>query len=289
MQINAQTKIVHKNSKNIPMPTLTYTRLSSLVEEKRINRDETVRHTKSMEDRIMSNGFMDAIKVFPKSNGKYKIAEATHRYRGLKNIFLDEDPMVPIAILDWKNGEDDEELLQTIIDFNNGNKVWELYDYVKCNAQTTTHTKEVSALHKELFANMKRLNPRLSNAVVAGIYTGELRVHSQLRDVKKAAKFSLYRRFEIGGKQMDMRFYVDKMLDRLETLVDNHGKKIVTTAFLRRYVYHLNKKAVELNNPEDWSRFFQSSLVMVQMYINTEQHLPSEDVPFDKFFYSVEV
>ena len=66
---NLNNGIKHTNQKGINFPTLAYVPLSKLSYEEKVNRSEYKSHTKSFEDKIMENGFMDVIKVFPYSSG----------------------------------------------------------------------------------------------------------------------------------------------------------------------------------------------------------------------------
>ena len=79
---------------------------------------------------------MDVIKVFSKNeDGTYDIAESTHRFRGLKNIHIDNlDVEVPCAILHWKDKSDQDEIQRTIIDLNLENARQALQSaFEKCN------------------------------------------------------------------------------------------------------------------------------------------------------------
>ena len=84
--------IKENNSKGIEMVTLGYAPIGKLYYEEEVNRDEYTSHTETFEDVIQEDNFMDTVKVFPEdSEGRFKIAEATHRVRALKNIFQDLD------------------------------------------------------------------------------------------------------------------------------------------------------------------------------------------------------
>ena len=280
---NLNNGIKHTNQKGINFPTLAYVPLSKLSYEKRVNRSEYKHHTKSFEDKIMENGFMDVIKVFPfsKETQSYKIAEATHRVRSTNNIFQNgEDPMVPVAILDWKNGDDEEEVKQTVIEFNITGKTWGNYDYVKSHAETNHYPKETQKLWKEIFDNMKRLKPKISNANVVSIYTGTIRSHPKVRDLNLASKFKLSN-YE--------RLVVDTMLDRLDNFTNKNGKRLCNTQFMRLYIHNLRKKASELNNFEEWEKFFQSTIESLNTMVVTPNFVsfPSEDLGFDIWFDSV--
>ena len=165
----ASNIIKHANSKGIEMVAQTYVPLSQLqiIEPEEGNREEDKPHTKSFEDKIMENGMMDSIKVFPfnEKTQSYKVAEANHRVRGLNNIFQDdEDPMVPISILYWKDGEDPEEVKQTVIEFNVTGKAWTNYNFVRSHSESGHFPKDVQSLWKEIFNNMK-INLANSNEI----------------------------------------------------------------------------------------------------------------------------
>ena len=277
--------IKHTNSKNIEMVAQTYVPLSQLqiIEPEEGNREEDKPHTKSFEDKIMDNGFMDSIKVFPftEKTQSYKVAEANHRVRGLNNIFQgDEDPMVPISILDWKDGEDPEEVKQTVIEFNVTGKTWTNYNFVRSHSESNHFRKNVQSLWKEIFGNMKRLKPRISNANVVAIYTGTIRSHPIVRDEELAKKFTL---------NTYQRAVVDKMLDRLDTFTNKHGKRLCNTQFMRQYIFNLRKKARDLDNFTEWEKFFQRSIEELNLMVKMDSFVsfPSDDIAFDKWFDGV--
>tara|TARA_A100000172_G_scaffold22902_1_gene13146 strand:+ start:768 stop:1604 length:837 start_codon:yes stop_codon:yes gene_type:complete len=269
-----------KTEIGIQFPTQKMVLFSELEPIKDMNRDEYKNITSSFTDKITTFGFMDTIKVFPKSNGRYKIAEATHRFHSLQSLSQGKDFEIPVAILDWKDGDDSEEVLDTIIEFNNTGKAWNIFDYVKANASANHHNKKVRDTFKEIFDNMKRLKPRLTNAVVAGIYTSQLRGHNKLRDTDQAKKFFVTN---------ERRIYVDTLLDRLENLVNNHGKKFVNTQFLRRFVYGLNRKANDYISSDmkssdafkEWDDFFTKCLLYVDATYASKGILPEGDDAFN--------
>ena len=82
-----QPQVLSSHHKTVNTPELSYVPLSELYYLKDIQRDEYKSQTGTFEDVIMEDGFMDVIKVFPRDKKGYKIAEATHRVRALKNIF----------------------------------------------------------------------------------------------------------------------------------------------------------------------------------------------------------
>tara|TARA_R100001377_G_scaffold47849_1_gene27566 strand:+ start:1606 stop:2454 length:849 start_codon:yes stop_codon:yes gene_type:complete len=281
----ASNIIKHANSKGIEMVAQTYVPLSQLqiIEPEEGNREEDKPHTKSFEDKIMENGMMDSIKVFPfnEKTQSYKVAEANHRVRGLNNIFQDdEDPMVPISILYWKDGEDPEEVKQTVIEFNVTGKAWTNYNFVRSHSESGHFPKDVQSLWKEIFNNMKRLKPRITNACVISIYAGTIRSHPKVKDLVLAKKFRL---------DTYQRAVVDKMLDRLDTFTNNHGKRLCNTQFMRLYIHNLRRKARELNNFTNWEKFFQRSIEQLNTKARFSDFVafPSDDVSFDHWFEAV--
>jgi hypothetical protein len=263
--------IKENNSKGIEMVTLGYAPIGKLYYEEEVNRDEYTSHTETFEDVIQEDGFMDCIKVFPENSVGFKIAEATHRVRALNNIFQsDKNVLVPIAILDWKDGDDEEDVKQTVMRFNNTGKTWTLYDYVKSHAGTKYFTREVSNLWNEILSKMKSLKKLMSNSAVIGIYTGDMTTQPIVKseDLAKNFRLSDYE-----------RRVVDVMIARLENLISNVGKKFVPVLFIRKYVNHLREKASRLNDITKFEQYFQKTLIYV--YTSKNHGLPTDEVAFE--------
>ena len=276
------SNILFPIQKKVPLYQLTY--------EEDYNRSEYEKVTLSFEDAIREDGFMDVVKVFPESDGYYKIAEATHRVRALKNIAGDNQSIeVPIAILHWIDGDSSEDVLSTIVSLNNTGKTWELFDYVKANANAKHHDERVRNTFQEILDNMKRLSPRLTNAIVAGIYTSEVRGHLNLKDKNKAIKFYV---------TSERRKYVNTLLVRIENLINKHGKKKITTQFLRRLIFILNAlanrfireandKQEQIKNYEEWNKFFTRILDNIDSLVHAN-YLPEGDSPFEEWYKNIE-
>mgnify|MGYP003118100749 CR=1 FL=1 len=275
---------------NILFPTQKTVPLSQLKYEEDLNRVEYEKVTSSFEDAIMENGFMDVVKVFPESDGYYKIAESTHRVRALRNIAGDNQSMeVPVAILNWIDGDNSEDVLSTIVNLNNTGKSWELFDYVKANANAKHHNQKVRNSFQEILDKMKKLKSLMTNAVVAGIYTSEIRGHMKLRDKDKAARFHI---------TSERRPYVDTLLVRLETLVSKYGKKRVSSQFLRKLIFRMNmlanrfikeanNKQDQIKNYEEWNKFFTQIITNIENLL-TADFLPEGDLDFDTWYQKVE-
>ena len=277
-------------NQKVQIPDQKLVPLSQLIYEEDLNRVEYEKVTSSFEDAIMESGFMDVVKVFPKSDGYYKIAESTHRVRALRNIAGDNQSMeVPIAVLDWLDGDNSEDVLSTIVDLNNTGKSWELFDYVKANANAKHHDQKVRNSFQEILDKMKKLKSLMTNAIVAGIYTSEIRAHMNLKDKEKAARFYI---------TSERRPYVDTLLVRLETLVSKYGKKRVSSVFLRKLIFRLNKlanrfikrannKQEQLKNYEEWNKFFTQIINNIENLL-TADFLPEGDLEFDDWYKNVE-
>jgi len=277
----------YTNQRGVNYPKLGWTPLSNLeiIEgDDALNRDEDSNLTASMEDAILDNGFMDVYKVFPRNakTGKFKVAEATHRKRANVNVMLGEDPMVPIAILHWKDGENEEDVVDTVSDFNTTGRNWNLWNFVKVRANVSYYSHEVKKSFHHLKESMKRLKPRISNSVVAQIFTSEPRVHNVIRDKNLAKTFDISNR----------RWYIDTMITKLDNLVIKHGTTIVTNGFLRRYVNGLNIKINEFKDESKWLEFFNLSLAEVEVNIKNVtggkmDSLQNDDTSFKSWFDSI--
>lgn len=267
----------HTNNTNINFPTIGYVKLSELYCEEELNRSEYEKHTLGFVDKISSMGFMDVIKVFPKDDRGYKICEATHRYRGLKVLFETEDPVVPIAILDWKDVSDEEDVKETFIQFNTTGKTWSLFDYVKSNSNTKYFDRAVRNLWVEIRDNMMfyKKAKKLSNSVIAGLYTGELMNQKVIKDTKLAKNFRL--------TNYD-RKVVDLILTRIDSLVSGRGNKSVTHGFLRLYVNRLRRLATKMNDFSEFELCLHRTLINVKVLISNSSALPTYEEVFEPWF-----
>jgi len=268
----------------VNLPTLKMVALRKLKPLNDINRAEHKPHTISMEQAIRDNGFMDVIKVFSKNeDGTYDIAESTHRFRGLKNIHIDNlDVEVPCAILDWVDKSDRDEIQKTIIDLNVNNKDWETFDYVSSHAAAHWRDKEVHKTFVEIRDNMKEFAKiKISNGVIASVYTKQLRNHDVLKKADLACDFSV--------KSKDREF-VNTILSTLRTLRLDYSKNQMSAPFLRKYVYHLWNKAKELQyDYNEWYLFVDKSIECIEMKLTSVKAMPQDDVSFDDWFQTIKV
>lgn len=268
----------------VHLPTLKMVALKNLKPLKDINRAEHKPHTISMEQAIRNNGFMDVIKVFSMNkDGTYDIAESTHRFRGLKNIHIDNlDVEVPCAILDWVDKSDRDEIQRTIIDLNVNNKDWETFDYVSSHASANWRHKEVHKTFVEIRDNMKDFQKLyVSNGVIASVYTKQLRNHDVLKKADLACDFSV---------ESKDREFVNTLLNTLRTLRLEFGKKQMSAPFLRKYVYHLWNKAKELKyDYNEWYLFVDKSIECIEMKLTSVKSMPQDDISFDDWFTTIKV
>ena len=282
MHTQNQLFLKQHNSKGIETPTLGYVPLKQLYYEEEINRDEYISHTETFEDVIYEDGFMDTIKVFPLDDRGYKIAEATHRARALNNIFqtkVDKEELMPIAILDWKNGDDEQDVKLTVMRFNTTAKTFNLYDYCKMHAGTKYFSREVSNLWNEILSNVKSLKKLMSNSAVIGIYTGDMIGQPILKDELLAKEFRL--------SDYDRRV-VDIMLARLEHLIINIGKSYVPILFIRKYINHLREIATRYNDINEFEKYFEKTLRFIYATKTANGLLPTDEKAFEKWLVDAE-
>tara|TARA_Y100000310_G_scaffold154659_1_gene154176 strand:- start:197 stop:1033 length:837 start_codon:yes stop_codon:yes gene_type:complete len=271
---------------NVHFPELKWVALKNLVPLGEIQRSETKSHTITMEQAIRDSGFMDVIKVFPKNyDGTYDIAESTHRFRALKNIYIDNlDVEVPCAVLHWKNKEDRDEIQKTIIDLNVNNKDWETYDYVQSHAAADWRDKRVHKTFVEIRDNMKEFQKlSVSNGVIASVYTKSLRNHDVLK------KHELAKNFYVRTKD---REFVNLLLSTLRKLRLDFAKKEMAAPFLRKYVYHLWRKAKELQyDYNEWYLFVDKSVeyIVVKLSDPKINTMPGDDEAFDAWFFTIKI
>ena len=251
-----------------------------------IQRSECKGHTMTMEKAIRESGFMDVVKVFPMNeDGTYDIAESTHRFRSIRNIHIDNlDVEIPCAILWWKNKDDRDEIQKTIIDFNVNNKDWETFDYVQSHAAADWRNPRVHKTFVEILKEMKDFQKiSVSNGVVASIYTKSLRNHDVLKNHEQAKSFYI--------KSND-RQYINVIISTLKQLRLDHGKKDMSAPFLRKYVYHLWRKARELQyDYNEWYLFVDKSTECIDMKLSDPHitSMPADDDAFDAWFKTIKV
>ena len=272
------------SASKVNLPTLQMVALKNLKPLKDINRAEVRAHTTTMEQAIRDNGFMDVIKVFSMNeDGTYDIAESTHRFRGLKNIHIDNlDVEVPCAILHWKDKDDKDEIQKTIIDLNVNNKDWETFDYVSSHAAAHWRDKEVHKTFVEIRDNMKDFQKLyVSNGVIASIYTKQLRNHDVLKKADLACDFSV---------ESKDREFVNTILNTLRTLRLDFGKKQMSAPFLRKYVTFLWTRAKELQyDYNEWYLFVDKSIECIGMKLTSVKTMPGDDENFDAWWKTIKV
>jgi hypothetical protein len=259
----------------IPIPQFEMIPLSKLLWPQP-NRGKESTHVDIIKESVLDNGLMGAIKVFKEDcDGKHKVADANHTTDSLKDIFKQNPNIkVPCLVLWWKDEEDIEDVQQTIITLNHINKVWSLYDYIKSHAEISSRKN-----HKimcEIRDNMRKYTKfKMTNGVVASIYTGDSRNHGSLKNGT----------YEL--KDCD-RFYVDKFLNKLSWFIDQEGKKHFKATFLRRLVNKLWQSARTLNDTNLWEKLFNKVLDDVSTIISLpNQPLPDGDEVFDEFYSNV--
>jgi hypothetical protein len=256
----------------IDFPTIKTVKFSKL-QTTTLNRDILVSHVTTMEGSIREFGFMDVIKVFPvDKNGMYTIAESSHRYYSLSILFGDTDPELPVAIIDWIDAEEQEQVQAAIIALNVKGKGWITFDYAKSYSEVKG--KPTAPLFKEIYENMKKLQGILSNGIIASCYTKQKGVHKAIRDGS------------LTVSELD-RFYVDKLIDRLPKLVSQKGEDKVKHQFIRRYVWALwlaQDKILDSNNKPDflrWSKLFEHTIKDILYVTGPLNHsLPDGDTSF---------
>jgi len=255
----------------IHFPKIEWVRFSKL-QTTNLNRDIMDSHVTTMEGSIKNTGFADVIKVFPADKyGMYTIAESAHRYHSLGILFGDNDPKIPVAIIDWIDVEDQEMVQATIITLNVKGKGWITFDYAKSYSEVKS--KPNATLFKEIYENMKKLQGLLSNGIVASCYTKQKGVHKDIREGT------------LTVSALD-RLYVDKLIERLPLLVAGVGESKIKHQFLRRYVWALwlaQDKMLDKNNKPDfaeWSKFFNFTIEQIELAADNNYTLADGDTSF---------
>jgi len=280
------SKMGYTNTSGINFPIQGYTTLGNLVlNGNNTNRQIYDKHVDGMTGKIREFGFLDSIKVFPmNSDGKYEVAEAQHRGEALSAILSDKasETVVPISILHWIDPTDQEEIQNTILALNIGNKNWTIFDFVKSNANIKSKPN-----HKDfgiILNSMKDKKDILSNNLIAQIYSGQLMTHDALRDGTWVMR-------------KEMESFYDLLIDNLSTFVGSKGKENVPILWLRFLIngmHKVNKSIMALKDDKNTPRLntlnkiLQRALNEAGVVINLPNaYLPTEAASFNPWFQKV--
>jgi hypothetical protein len=204
-----------------------------------LNREIDIPHVQSMTHKIKEKGFLDVIKVFPQNNeGTYLVAESQHRVRAIKNIIgNNNDIKVPVAILDWLNPDDVEEVISTITSLNTGTKSWNIYDYVRTNALAN---RPSSKDYDYILTQLQRNKGIVSNNQVCQVYNGGNIPGDKFREGK-----------EWKLTPINLR-YGDIILNEIIDLIKINGKRNFNAMVLRYYIIECFKyqKQLSKNNSD---------------------------------------
>ena len=272
MKINMKNVNPEIVNKKIKFPTMTYAPISKLGFNS-LNRDRNRNHILSMSKKILDNGFMDIIKVFPENEkGIFEVAESQHRLESIKNILTNVSPNkvnVPIAILDWVDSADEDSVIRTIIDMNIGSKAWTVYDYTK--TQSTVKNNPNSKDYAYILNLFREYNLTLTNNQVAQIFNnGEIPSDKWRKGL-----------WELESSQKE---FCNQMLYAINRIVQDNGKKNLKAMFLRSLITVLHKKLRKIKllySPEEtlskFISYLEYAISSVESQVSSPSHLPEGD------------
>ena len=273
----------HTTAVGINLPIQMYVRLSK-IESPDENRyvaksakdvidPKSWKHVMRLVDSIREHGFMNSITVFPTKNpGEFFLSvDENHSLQALRYLHPNEDPLVPIKILWWKDPSDAEQIQSVIIKLNVTDKRWLLYDYISSHSKMNGRSNH--KIMVEIRESMKKYQSiGLTNGVVASAYTKDSRNHTGLRDgifIQDAAD----------------KPYTDRLLERLKRFVVLNGASAPNAPFMRRLVTSLWKTADGWKDYAKWEKFFEYLLKDIQAFINNPNApLPDGDETFKDFY-----
>ena len=164
-----------------------------------LNRDKITKHVLLLQDKIMNNGFIDTIKVFPMNDDEtYDVAEGNHRAYALRELFYESKwPNIKIEVTVLPEPEYNpklpESVIETIIDYNKDNKPWTMYDYVSRWAKIPSK-KVFQRMLKDMQKYKKTATfDGISHVLVCSIYTGEKSSYKKVKDGSFSLKNSEYK------------------------------------------------------------------------------------------------
>ncbi len=242
-----------------------------------LNRKVDASHVQSMTHRIKENGFLDIIKVFPKNSlGKYLVAESQHRVDAIKNIIGEQDIKVPVAILDWLNPDEIEEVISTITSLNTGTKSWNIYDFVRTNSLA----KRPNSKDYDYILEKLRINKGIiSNNQVCQVYNGGNIPDDKFREGKEWF-------LSITNKR-----YGDIILNEIIDLIKVNGKRSFNAMVLRYFIIECFKYQKQLiknhSNSEALSKFLRFLEVCTNEFVKDLSKaipLPEGGDPMSDFF-----
>jgi len=269
----------YKTSKGIYLPILKWVRLSELTGVN-LNREEHEPLVDSMEDGIRDIGFAATIAVTPYDGDVYPIADGHHRKTSMERIHSTKgNPWIPVCILWWVDSEDMEDVQAKIVSLNIHGRGWSIFDFVKSHAEMNKRPNH--KLFVKIYKAMKHYAAAktLTNGIVAGIFSEQMMGHTTLRSGK------------LNMNDFKLQ-YVDRMLDKLSTIVTAHGKTKVSNQFLRRYVVGLWKEALSgaVVDFEKWVNFFEHTHNQIETLcsVKTFPGLPDGDVSFNEWWGNIQ-
>ena len=267
----------------IQIPQFKMIPLSKLVWPN-LNRGEDIQHVKDLKDSIDEEGFMGAIRVFPKNvDGQYQVVDSNHTTKALKTMFNSNPDMeAPCLVIWWKDESDVEEVQAAIMTLNLGNKEWMLYDFVKSHSSPELKHRKNYRIMCEIRDNMRTLLSQskknkggISNGVVASMYTKDSRNHKLLRKGS----------FELDARD---RPYVDYFLNNYPSFVWRTGGKKFKAPFNRRFIHRMWQSAETMNDFQEWTLFFDYFCDTLSRDLARQITLPDGDEVFHNYFEEVE-
>ena len=236
----------------------------------RLNRRKVHSHALDMAEKIKDFHFIDTIKVFKCDEDKrWLTAEGAHRVMALQTLFDKtdwHDIEVPVLVLpDIYLPEDEDQVLETIISFNHGNKPWTVRDYIQgwANSSKKKVYQEMSRKIDKFDNARRNKSYSISDSQLASLYTGaagttmELKTGSfQLKDYKRPFVHMLTEAI-IDWKQ---RFNEDKEMGFYPTVCQN------TIVFIHNLVIdpllnrHFSSKEARIEWFDSFLQFYEEEL-----------------------------
>jgi hypothetical protein len=180
------------------------------------NRDMILNHAENFKTKLIDYGWMMPIVASVTGD----VLEGHHRIESAKLL---KQKTVPAYIVDWVDTKQVKEHLDCIINLNNGNRAWSMFDYLKAFAK---HNADYKIVYDAYMSNSN--NVSVGNVINIFFTKGQ---HSDNKLYKK------------GKAKIEDLEFGNYLLHNLSDLYEKYGSKKITAYCVREFIKVAYQKA----------------------------------------------